>query len=89
MILKFVGCEEGKTPREVLYQCREFSFDYSEPNSDGIADAGLFTIFNEAIPYEHHVHLGHTKVYVMNDEGKTIDSYNWKYDKERKVYNRR
>ena len=83
MLVKYVNYPEDKkgTVSETIYECKGCHF--SEEPGDPLC--ARMEMFSELIDGKEQV-LGfdkrHTHIYVMNDKGKTVDHYSWKYDAE-------
>lgn len=81
MILKFVLYPTAKreTVQEIFVECGGFNQSYFEPD-DEMNGHAHFAINGTRGPNainEMEIDCANTVVYVMNDSGKTVDSYRW------------
>jgi len=75
MFIKFVhypNTSKGTMVERVI-ECREFHQGYSEKGREA-----TFMIDSPTRNYEVVVQCVETSVYIMSNEGKTIDSYKWR-----------
>ena len=83
MILKFVlyPTKEGEAVQEVVVECSGFNQSYVDQGDHEPKDTRFkahFDIRGNTDTGSMEVCCENTAIYVMNDNGRTIDSYRWK-----------
>lgn len=89
MFVKVIWYATYKNPQtERLYECRDYRKTFY-PEDGPEAGPGHIVIDISAMPPEHPVpttivleedHVA--EVYIMNNEGQTVDAWNWNLDKK-------
>jgi hypothetical protein len=82
MFVKFVHTPEDLTVEKVwesTFECVDYSFHYDAKNYE---EGTFFIAMKNGESRQHRFILHRTRVYIMSDTGKTIDSFAWSEDKE-------
>jgi hypothetical protein len=91
MFVKFIECPEkgsGDLVRERIVECASYLFEYDKEDwmigmfyfGRQLGGGGIIYSSESDV----HVILHQTQVYIMSENGKTIDSYRWSKDEENK-----